>query len=728
MSRDSNRENTNSFHDDKPIDGTAENPDSLGRLEFAQRVANTIFGADAPSSVSVSLEGDWGSGKTSLINLIERKIKERKDETVTVKFNPWLVGSADALVSQLMTALRQGIKKKDASEAMKAIAKSMDTYSAALDVVSLASNISAETLMLSKGAKGLSKLFKIIGEAKSKDIHATKEALVKELDKHNVRIVIFIDDLDRLPPTEIFEVIRAIKAVIDFPNTSYLVAYDAQYISQALTSLSIKSPERYLEKIFQIRLHVPQLTTSYVESLANFQLSELSDEDLTQYFEEDQERLGKVFHTGVKHLIKTPRELKRMFNGLRFRMDVAKGEVCFADMLGLEVLHTRFPNLYSQIRRHPSLVLHKDEVDYWGLLDEDKEEKDRTKRRDVLLGHIPHNEIGHTFQILEELFPDVRQSEWERETVDSASAKGRVCAYDRFFLAMNSSLPTEEVSIKEIREWAEDDNKSEQILQSVLDQGISMKFLELANEHASIMKFTNFIRVLGDINRLVHSKEAIVKSKGLFTMGGMATDYARWMINNQLKQIQSDEVRETLDAILSVPDLVGVARILLRSLCENQGRHWQQETINRELEFSDQEFAVWEKIFVENFIGHFQTGSIVKLINASGVFYDSLRYLRQPVIEILLQRLGTDDIDLLLTSVFIGGTDSTGGPYVHMREQDFNEDSLFGGELPFEALEAYVQRRKGDYDRNAPEVCALFKSIGTQSKCYLRDCQTAEYW
>ena len=67
----------------------------------------------------------------------------------------------------------------------------------------------------------------------------------------------FIDDIDRLDKHEIIEVVRLIRNTANFHNTFFLVAYDRDYVINALGHLNEHNHHQFLEKIFQMELNLP---------------------------------------------------------------------------------------------------------------------------------------------------------------------------------------------------------------------------------------------------------------------------------------------------------------------------------------------------------------------------------------------------------------------------------------------------------------------------------------
>ena len=95
------------FNADQPITSSAQ--DILGRKSFAYALADTILSYQDRNSIVIGLFGEWGSGKTSIINLSLERIEEiankKNDKPIVLKFNPWNFSEQNQLISQFFKLL-----------------------------------------------------------------------------------------------------------------------------------------------------------------------------------------------------------------------------------------------------------------------------------------------------------------------------------------------------------------------------------------------------------------------------------------------------------------------------------------------------------------------------------------------------------------------------------------------------------------------------------------------
>ena len=229
--------------------------DKLGFGEMAKHLAEAFLENDLSSGLVVGVEGTWGSGKSSLVNLMLNEL-ERKQ---VVRFSPWLVGNRDNLLHQYFLDLESAIRESLPEDIRDKTRKLMKTYSTLalstakiLETLSMAGVPGTETL-----AKGLELTGGKAEELSSASLSQLNLELRDNLKKLKKTIIVFIDDLDRLEPLEMVEVLRLVRAVADFPKVGYILAYDPENLTSSLKLIGINDGRAFLEKIVQASFRVP---------------------------------------------------------------------------------------------------------------------------------------------------------------------------------------------------------------------------------------------------------------------------------------------------------------------------------------------------------------------------------------------------------------------------------------------------------------------------------------
>ena len=202
------------YSSDSPIHEQGQ--DRFSRWSFSERVAQVISKRSDPSSIVIGLYGIWGDGKTSVLNFIEKSL-ESDENVICIKFNPWRFGTEDELLTGFFF---------DIAEALDA--ELIKTGDKLKDFVKKAAP-GAGAIMGAKGAGDALGSF-ISGP----DVNELKNRIERELESAKKRVLILIDDVDRLEKTEIHALFRLVKLTADFKYTSYILAFDKDVVAASL--------------------------------------------------------------------------------------------------------------------------------------------------------------------------------------------------------------------------------------------------------------------------------------------------------------------------------------------------------------------------------------------------------------------------------------------------------------------------------------------------------------
>ena len=177
---------------------------------------------------------------------------------------------------------------------------------------------------------------------------------------------VFIDDLDRLDKAEIIEVIRLIRNTANFPNTVFIVAYDRNYVIEAIKGLNNHDATKYLEKIFQLEIDLPKSDVPVArnvleDKLRNLCFGDNERKELDQIFHPDSILLDSISldtilegHYSGKtidplSLLLSVRDVNRLVNSFSLSYMSLEGEVVITDLLYLEILRMKFPQVFLML-------------------------------------------------------------------------------------------------------------------------------------------------------------------------------------------------------------------------------------------------------------------------------------------------------------------------------------------------------------------------------------------
>lgn len=245
------------YNSDKAIESSEQ--DLLGRVTFSKQLGEAIYKYDGKDGLVLGVFGKWGTGKTSILNMVVNEINYlsyNDDESpIIVNFSPWNYTDKDNLISLFFRVLKNRLNMDKYEETRKKIGKALTDYSDALDALALVPIVGS----------GLATILKAIAKAqgaelsKDVDIDTTKANLETVLGDTNQKIVVIIDDIDRLTNTQIRDIFQLVKQVGNFPNIIYVLSMDREVVCRALESVHNIDGAKYLEKIVQIPFEIPAL-------------------------------------------------------------------------------------------------------------------------------------------------------------------------------------------------------------------------------------------------------------------------------------------------------------------------------------------------------------------------------------------------------------------------------------------------------------------------------------
>jgi KAP family P-loop domain len=339
--------------------------DKLGYRDVAERIAVSLVDHASDGGLVVGIEGAWGSGKSSLLALIEEALGElpKGQRPTVINFRPWLVGNRDALLANLFESISKALAdyRLSAGDATQAtIAKVKETGEALRKFTAAIGKVG--TVVEAAGDAADYKPAKFFGAILSGSREATKdkaaalpldklkEKLVNSLRELGHRFIITIDDIDRLEPAEVLEVLRLARSVADFPNVVYVLCYDSEILAHSVKrAAQVADGHAYLEKIVQLTVMVPkpepfQLRQWFSDELKAI-ASTKSDEELS--------RLKSVFNYEGGRQLKTPRSVVRTLDSLRFFWPpLREAEADLADLVWLMFIKDGNPALYRWIENY----------------------------------------------------------------------------------------------------------------------------------------------------------------------------------------------------------------------------------------------------------------------------------------------------------------------------------------------------------------------------------------
>lgn len=367
------------FHSDRPITSAAQ--DALGRKSFSHAIADRLVAWHGQECLVAAIYGGWGSGKSSVKNMIVERLGELETAKTAevphvVEFNPWQFSGSEQLTREFFAALSEALIEHAASSSTKAkkqaaeSANRLSLYGQILDAGSgvLSASAIAASVVLPPAAPALkfaAKGAKVAAEAAksaralinkpSPSLRALKQQLKSDFEVLKRKVLVVVDDIDRLTSDEVCLLFRLIKANSDFPNLIFLLLVQRESAVTALDTIANKEGDRFLEKIVQVPFDLPEpspmaVSGAVIEGLNRILLPVLRDDEW------DDKRFPDVWHGGVRHYFVNLREAYRYLNAIAFTCGAFRSAKAFevnpVDLIAIEALRLFEPTVFSLVEQN----------------------------------------------------------------------------------------------------------------------------------------------------------------------------------------------------------------------------------------------------------------------------------------------------------------------------------------------------------------------------------------
>jgi uridine kinase len=330
---------------DSPISDYSK--DKLNFKPFAKKIAKGILNYKQNKTFILSINGQWGSGKTSLMNLIKKELeKENKpkgtfmkikslvgfdnDKIKIMHFNPWLLTNIEQVISLFFNELKNILSNKNI------ITKALDDFEELLTP----DTIKFQTPFAEMDYK--------IGNKKSiENIKKNISTILTKLDK---KIIIIIDDIDRLTDKETEFIFRLTKGIADFDNLIYILLYDKRIVAQSLSTFKKEDGEKYLEKIVQYTISVPKPHNSTIQNL----LTEKIDTLMKETQASTNQKYSTIYYQSLFKIIRrhilNVRDINIIMNIVSFEYPIIAEDVDFIDFFLISLIKIKNIELYEYIK------------------------------------------------------------------------------------------------------------------------------------------------------------------------------------------------------------------------------------------------------------------------------------------------------------------------------------------------------------------------------------------
>lgn len=439
---------------DKPVKANLQNlagADTLETSKYAESLATFISGCETPLTVGV--QGEWGSGKTSLLNMIceyleSREMTTRRDEKhaksklveghqyfKTIWIDTWehsLLKTPEGCLISIVEEIIDEIAKVDgrydvaqrAKSALGALARGAIRMTASASLGAHAGQV-ADEMMSSTSSNSVKEL--------RLSLERIVDGIWKSENNETKRFVIFVDDLDRLEPAIAVQVLELLKNIFNIDHCVFVLAIDYQVVVKGLKGKfgePTESNEWEFRAFFDKIIQVPFMMPVAQYNLGKFITKSLSED--IGYFPNkseinilnDDNRLGEIVRYTIGH---NPRSMKRLLNSVSLIRLQNEKELSASDTFNLRqiifalvCIQISFPKIYELLLIAPDFSQWGDDDEFvarvTGGLYQENPEMERALNRALAVNHDDFDEDWEAA-----LFKIVWCKQWQRNRLVDVS-------------------------------------------------------------------------------------------------------------------------------------------------------------------------------------------------------------------------------------------------------------------------------------------------------------------
>ncbi len=748
---------------DKPIE--TQQDDFLGRTNFSKHLGQSLLNWKEKESLVIAIYGEWGSGKSSVINLAKECIEKSSDKNkpTVIEFNPWLFSEQDNLREHFFNEIAKELELRGDSEKDQKIAIKLKYYASILALapdkslfnkkilwIGLSSIFASQAIpfynwikyllfiagflliLLEACKNSLSKLadfFEIKANYNKKSVLEVKREIKKELAYRDKKLIIVIDDIDRLNQAEIKQIFSLIRINADFPNTIYLLAFDRNIIEKNLEEQKGISGKDYLDKIVQVTFDIPLAKPN---KIATFLFKELDrvlnilPKSSQRFFGQDSTYWANIYHSGFKNFFKNIRDVKRFASSLEFNISQMYREnvmeVNPIDFIAIEAIRVFAPVFYSFMKSRNSLFT---------STDRDTGDRNKNPRKieiEEALNKLPVETKKYVIELIKELFPQIDgvlqhgYSSYGGEWHSSWSKDLRVCSTNNFdsYFTLIPGGDEDEISqydIENILNKMQSLGEFENILREYIDNNKIRKVLQKIQDYTDdqiLIPQSNAKNIVGALFNI--SDDLPQKRTGMWDFGA---DMDLMRIIYQILKREKDKNKnfEILkECIPASKGLLGpVKKISLESSRKEKGKN-SEEFIVPEDKIAELQKLCSGKIYN-------QQGSLVKNEKLLYILFNWRDWDKENKWKAFVDNILEDDTKLLVfLNKFISESFSQGmSDYGTRRIKRFDYKSLKEFVTDLDNIKTRLEKTKKDenkelYNANKEVVDMFLSNFANKDK------------
>lgn len=320
------------------------NRDILDRKTFVKDLFKQINTYKYKETLTIAIYAGLGEGKTTVLNLLKETIKtSAPNQYIIIDFNPWHYKDENAITQGFFYEFKTSIHRGVFDEAGEALKK----YS---QILQFGTPKVALHRKLTHIEESLSELTEKINNA---------------IERQNKKIIVLIDEIDRLSKPAILKVFELVQSSAKFRNTIYILSFDVGKVADVLSE---EGGINFLEKIVQNSIRLPASEKNTIRQFLYQQIDSILKKNSFDVSERQKimQRFAYSYESKLETIMKNLRDVKFFLNSFKLSFAPVKTEVNVFDFLILSLIRAFFPNIYSDICTNPEhyIAMDKSQKDF----------------------------------------------------------------------------------------------------------------------------------------------------------------------------------------------------------------------------------------------------------------------------------------------------------------------------------------------------------------------------
>lgn len=666
------------LYGDSAIEDIKENELGDGLEKFVEKIHTIIKENCFSSAYSIGINSQWGDGKTSSLNILKNKLNNsiENENYIIVKFNPWLSFDGKILISDFFNSITENLINDGLSKQISSYSKELTNEDSTL-------------------YSGLKKIIPFLDNSNS------LETLFNEINDNlkvlNKKLIIFIDDVDRLDNQEVYQLLKLIRNTANFTNTFFVIAYDRDYVNNAILKVNSFPSNDYLNKIINTELTLPYFDKIVLSKIFIEKVLKLIGEEYRNKIEKAVQSFDSfnIFLDGLDrknsfgYWISNLRDVKKLADSIYINFNEILDDIDFEDMLIVEILHIRFPNVYKMISNKKDDLLYENNGTLYIKPKITNHEKRNEEISDfnktyfnyfindlIRKGHLLREDKDKVIELFRKLFQlqnktGISFTNSESLTVEFLKAN-KARKFERYFAQIISRENINEKDWNEILN-SESENNRHDLVEKLTKEGKEEDLIERLTDIKNFDNIINFENIIKTIFQLSRSESKLFTGKinigsnviiDKFSFPNKTTKEIIQKNTSRIKKILLENLAD--DNHFNIELLITIyEKSPYKVLAEEQFNIFTREELHEILKNYALKYFQREGVKGENFWDYYHAGKkidYVEVRNGDRVEIKEIIYLDADIKELIIEQ-GKKDIEIFL-KFFI--------------DKDFRHEKLFG--------------------------------------------------